>query len=367
MIVHLYIGQVKTGSSALQMFFHRNHRALLRRGVLYPMIVRPRTRVHDQLARAGVHHKDLNWREAHNALAFRMKSEALGTPVPPWHPNVPSSDALFDRLRRDIARHRPDMVVMVAEAFGEFGDHPGLSLAPLVRALAPYEVQVHATFRRPDLLLASWHGQRLRFDRKLPALRHAALAPYLNRALCDPQKMLAPWIDAFGAQALRIRNYDDLRQAGGSVAAFCAAIGIALDDGLVAPARTNASVPYALRILINRSFDSLSEAHRVRLIDWCLREAAQMDLPPDSAVELFGGLNRAMLVETYRPRAAYLGELSGKSPFFPDLEDMGLPRKLPELQAARAALPGLRARAAAAPPCARVKDYIESFDLDGGA
>ncbi|KAA8610008.1 hypothetical protein [Salipiger aestuarii] len=71
----------------------------------------------------------------------------------------------------------------------------------------------------------------------------------------------------------------------------------------------------------------------------------RLDLPPGEEIELFAPGARAVLARAFADIHHWLGQVSGRVPFFADIAQIAVPRPIPELAAAAAALPLLRADA----------------------
>ncbi|MEC9435430.1 MAG: hypothetical protein VYD87_21205 [Pseudomonadota bacterium] len=357
----LFMGHHKVGSSALQLFLARNWLALARAGVLYPAVEAQGMAANLSAALAGASSGAgvkagaglagggkpralrLNEREPHNALAFRMMHDDSGRAVPPWHPKLPHSSQMIRIIRAQIEALKPRAVVLCSEVFANFGpDHPA-ALARLAAALpGAKRVRILCTLRRPDTYLVSWHGQRLKFGHKVPALRGDALDIYWKGIHFDYRRMLEPWFDAFPGAEFDIRDYADVLAAGGSVADFAARSGLALPEGLEEVRSANPSVHPALMEVARRANAEL-EAEPSRLLRQHLIKAGEkLAVHGAREVEMFGPANRDLMAARFAPIDAWLGERVGRAGFFPDLDAVARPAPVAELDAAREALAALR-------------------------
>ena len=95
--VVFHIGSAKTGTTAIQQFFHRNRRALLEQGLLYP--------------------KMLDGKKHHKLLSVPFdETVQRGTPFGADYPAaVENARAAWAGVRRQIANKRPDTVLISSE------------------------------------------------------------------------------------------------------------------------------------------------------------------------------------------------------------------------------------------------------------
>lgn len=366
--VVLFVGHHKVGSTALQEFLSSNAIALLKSGLLYPMV---EAEGMSYLLRAAIEGTDIatgniNLREPHNALAFRMLAEdrprgrggrggKMGK-VPPYHAGVPGSDQMFRSIRKQIEIFKPDTVVLCAEVFANFAAKDPRLIQKLLEVFPGSEIEVIATLRRPDEYLASWHGQRFRFGHKLEALREDALEGYYAGIHFDYRLMLEAWIDAVGIQNVKLRNYRVALSKGGAIPDFIDAAGLTLPGGLRHDIISNPSIRYCQFEIARQAMNEIDRASARAVIDMLEDLSKVPGLQSNEKVEMFGAQNRAAIVEHFAPINAWLGEQIGKPAFFDDLDQILTERPVPELDAAREALEVMRKQAEAVeklPPAAR--------------
>jgi hypothetical protein len=346
MQVVLFIGHHKVGSSSLQQHLAGNWLALSRAGLLYPSV--ESEGLARDLARV-MHGRDagaetaLNVREPHNALAFRMISEATGAPVPPWHPHLPASRQMILALQRQAEQLAPRGMLIVSEVMANFGAAVPEGPARLREAFPGARFRVLATLRRPDVYLASWHNQRLKFGHAPRALRAGALEGYWGGVHFDLRRMLEVWLDAFAGEDVSIADYRKVRAAGGSVPDFRARSGLKWPAGLRDFPDANPSLPRAAMEIVRRANAALSEADAAGLRRFLMKACRRLDLAPDADVELYGAQARGDLARRFEPIHAWLGRRTGRDPFFADIAEVEALRPIPELDAARDALEKLRA------------------------
>lgn len=335
MKVILFFGHHKVGSTALQTFFARNHLKLLQQGILYPS-VEVEGLVQALAGALAPKHppslEQMNVREPHNALAFRMLAQANGGKTPPWHGQLPGLNQMIRAIRLQVQVLKPHTVILCSEVMSNFGDrHP--DLISRLRGIFPEaEHELYCALRRPDEYLMSWHAQRLRFGEKLHALSGTATANYMRGIHFDYQRMLTPWVKRFPGARLHLRNYADIMAAGGSVADFTAQVGCDFPARLSSEGPANHGLPRAAMEIVRRGNHDLPAPQAQALCRYLLDQGAALTPVANADVEMFGAQQRALLAERFAPIHAYLSDLAGQ-PFFPDIERMTNPRPVPEAEA----------------------------------
>ncbi|WP_121068191.1 hypothetical protein [Chachezhania antarctica] len=389
----LFIGHHKVGSTALQDFLSRNAVALMRAGILYPAVETQGQAL--LLARAlygetpdiGGEGKDgkggkggalpINLREAHNALAFRMLADEAGKSgrVPEFHKGLPGAGQMFRALRHQVEYLKPKAVILCSEVFANFGqkfEDPETSpIGRIARTFPEAEVTIMATLRRIDDYLAAWHGQRLRFGEKFRRLPDGAALRYCQNTHFDYRRMIEPWAQTFPGATLRLRTYDEVLAAGGSIADMTEVLGripgVRLPEGLTQPDRTNASLHRGLVDIARRGNWALPGPAASDLQGYLDRRAPELGLPPSRDVELYGADLRDRLVDRFAPIDAWLGEQAGRPGFFPDLDEARTPRPVPEEAAAETGLAALRAGLRFHPPRGdhgpAIAEFLRGLDL----
>lgn len=364
----LFIGHHKVGSTALQDFLWRNAARLLEAGILYPAVESEGLARLARQIQTGEEPDPvpMNAREAHNALAFRMLHEAVGYPIPPWHPNLPGVAQMGQAIASQIRSFAPRTVILCAEVFANFG-----ALAPrLIGDLGGFfegaEVSLHCTLRRPDQYLASWHGQRLRFGARLEPLRKGGLAPYLGTIHADYRLMLEPWIEGFPGARLSLRNYAEVLAVGGSVADFLSEARLDLPPAvatrLLPERRSNESLHPALLEFARVGALRLPPSAAAQLTGALLTPLPGLILPPKDEIELFGRANRQRLLDAFRGSDGWLRARGGR-PFFPALATAAEPLPRPEPEVARALRPALAAALAEGGHPAALSRFVETLEI----
>ena len=367
MKVILFIGHHKVGSTSLQDFLARNSVALARAGILYPSVDFEGMAM--MLGTAAGRHSPagglpINAREPHNALAFRMLAEHKKGKVPGFHKGLPSRTQMARAINMQIEFLQPEAVILTAEVFANFAP-AGPDLIQNVRALFPpdAELTVIATLRRIDDYLASWHGQRLKFGHKVAPLSAGGLQKYFGNIHFDYQLMLEGWLKELPEARLVLRDYADVRAAGGSVVDFIAQSGLRFPDGLSPERRTNESLHRGIYELARRGNEVLPGPEADALRRWLRQMTPELDLPKSSEIELFGAQNRQEMADRFDPIHRFLGEVSGKAPFFPDLDLVRQPQPVPEAEAVRHALARLR-RYEKEFEYPEVRDFLAAFETE---
>lgn len=363
----LFIGHHKVGSSALQTYLARNALPLLRRGILYPAVEAQGLSTLLAAALAGedqvAGNIPVNYREAHNALAFGMMHAHAPDrhAIPALHQGLPPAADMLTSIRRQIEAFRPGTVILAAEVFANFGAAAPKLIEDLARAIGADAVQVAATLRRVDDYMISWHAQRLRFGQKPRSLPEGAVGHYLRSIHFNYRQMIAPWIDRLPGATLRLRGYDQVLAAGGAVQDFLAGHGIAPVPGSAAEPRVNAGLHRGLIEIARQANSALpaAEAHETFLA--LLHLGGRLDLPPAREIEMYGAALRREIHAQFAPIAAWLDDVAG-GPVLADTDDLLRVLPLHEHAVNRLALDRIRAgHLALFPPAAQ--EWLQGLDL----
>lgn len=345
MKIILFIGHHKVGSSALQEYLCRNAVALLEQGVLYPAVEA------EGLARlqAGGPPEPAtdplppNLREAHNALAFSMIADQTGSPIPPLHQNLPTTDEMLALLARQVEMFQPQVMILAAEVFSHFANISDDLIARLLAAFPKADIQLTATFRRVDDYLISWHGQRLRFGHAVRPLPKGAMGHYLKTIHFDYRKMLRGWILALPPTRRVLRPYDAVMAAGGSVQDLMAQSGLALPVAPQPGTRVNQGLHRGLIEIASQCNAQLEAEDAQDVFRVLLRLGATLDLPPSSQIELYGTAARVRLADRFAPIHDWLSKVAQTPSFFADIDALRRLQPHSEHDAANAALSQIRA------------------------
>lgn len=369
MRVTCHIGHHKTGTTSLQAYLAQNAGALLRAGILYPWVESQGAALTIAQARSAVWSwkvrvrkifeatavrtqnssrqqvSPINFREAHNALAFRMMADNHDRwRVPGYHGQLPHSRQMLLAIRNQIATLHPREVILCSEVMSHFGLANPQLIAQLRQTLSQAkDFTLWCTLRRPDEQAASWYGQQIKFGQ----------AP---RALSDPdgvnfgwlhfnyRRVIEPWLKRIPDARLVLRPYREVMADGGSVEDLHKHSGIRFPRGLLAAPVMNVSLSpgmTALRREANRALPAPLAKEFGSQITTLARDIAQ---PSAKEVELFGKANRQLMRERFEPVHQYLSEIGNRPAFFEDLDEMLVCKPMTEAEALRQLLDGLSGR-----------------------
>lgn len=361
----IFIGHHKVGSSALQQFLGENAVALIRAGILYPMVEFEGMAM---LLAAATGRSTLpetppvNMREAHNALAFRLLAEAKGGQVPPFHKMLPHSRQMVHAINLQIRELKPEALVLASEVFSNFG----LAAPELIDRVRQIKRQATTTllvtFRRIDDYLVSWHAQRLRFNHKVRPLSAGGVDDYWKSIHFDYRRLLEPWTTRMPGAQLVARPYSEVVAAGGSVADFTAQSGLAFPSGLTPERTSNQGFHRALIEIVRRANNRLPPGESAALRQAVLDVQTRLTLPAAREIEMIGAANRAALADRFGPIHRWLGDVAGRQPFFPDFDKVSEVLPMPEAEANAIALPQLAAALAGRVPPG-VQEFLDTLEL----
>lgn len=361
----IFIGQHKVGSTSLQMSLALNYNALLRAGILFPTIHNPQIKrdLKTYVARKfGIWSVPMSVWEAHNALAHRMISDATGAPLPSWHALLPSTDQIFANIDKQIKMHNPETVVICSETMSTFAEIDPALIARLAEYCHGHEVQILATLRRPDEYISSWHAQEFKIGKLCQPLREDGLDAYWSSVHFDYGLMLDTWLETFKDAQFNFINYADVLKMGGSIEAFWAASDLNRPVGMKPIPRANPSIPLSALELVRLANRDLPEQAAKSFRQWIIKNKDATASVVNNEVEVFGQTNRNLMMERFAPHSAYLDRITGKAPFFPDLDEMGRPKPIDELEATAQVLPNLKQAAANTGP-AGVVNFLDQVAL----
>lgn len=346
----IFIGHFKTGSTSIQSFLSSNYYSLLRAGILYPSVesrgvshnLRALAEGKDRpTARAG-----LNVIEPHNALALRLKNEEDGHGVPHYYPNLPSGFQMLEMIVNQINSLEPKITILCSEVFALLGmTRERKSIQRLQNRFAQHDVTIYCNLRRPDEHISSWHRQRLKFKEKLNRLDSGALPHYLETAHFQYARMIRGWMDHFPHARVVVREFEDVKAAGGSVKDFVQTLEIPIPENVSFPAFMNPSIPSAFAEIGRRAIFELPEQDATQVVDWLIGAGKRIKHHSDGDVEVFGQSGREIMLDRFRTVSDELKSLRGRRYFSQVLEDIGVVRTVDDITAAEYALPDLRADA----------------------
>ena len=191
----LHIGLAKTGTSAIQRFAWENRHLLAEAGVIYP----------ERGVVAGAHHKLSPFIPPSLATAWPYE------PIEDWAPALAAE-----------ARAAGKPIVLSSELISNAG--PGL-VRRIAEVLEPvFETRIVVYVRRIDDLLMANFNQQVKAQGQPYAIEDIADVLFYK---LRPDKVLAPWIKAFGIENIVVRPYEQLQFASRDLLAdFSDAIGV---------------------------------------------------------------------------------------------------------------------------------------------
>ena len=328
----IYLGHHKTGSSALQEMFTRNAGILLQDGILYPFVEPEGHAYAHALMAGGDPDAGLTFKvkSPHNHIGYVMQTEALKRDfIPDRYRPLPTAAQMFRSIRDDLARTGAQTLLLCSEVFSQYGTRQPALVGQMLEALGIADVSLYMTLRRPDLHLAAWFSQMLKFGRQPRLLSEGGAVDLYRTAHFDFERAVRPWADAVPRSKLFVHSYPAVMAAGGSEPHFTRTFGI--DTGRFVPARgpVNPSIPYALYDLVLRANRELPSPTARSMQKALLARRQHLSLPPNAEIELFGSAVRAEMVARFAPMQTYLGGLVGRAGFFDDFEAMTETRPVP--------------------------------------
>lgn len=343
----LFIGHHKVGSTSIQVFMAQNYFRLLQQGILYPAVESEGFVDHMARILAGADYSGvppMNVREPHNALAFRFLADARGSSkVPDFHNNLPATRQMLEALRNQINQLSPETVILCSEVMSNFGPAAPDAIDTLRDLFSEAEIQVYCALRRPDEYLASWHSQRLKFGHKIEPLRECWQAEYRRSVHFDYRRLLEPWLQRMPKARFTIRTYSEALATGGSIEDFVAQAGLDLPSNMIPAPHANLSLPAATAEIVRRANHQLAPADASDLRNYLQQNSRSFDLPKNNQVEVLGARERGHLAEAFSPIHDWLGQITDKPDFFPDVEQIGKLRPVSEAEATASALRQLKA------------------------
>lgn len=179
----IHIGPHKTGTSSLQRFLYRNHRALLRLGVVYPI-------------------RRLGGRHAQHRFAFSIRGK-----TDPKDQSIPSQEAELEPLLKEILSSGADTAILSSEAFFATGEPEIRNLHTIFSEFDPVAV-FYA--RRQDEGYVSSYTQRSKSSTNrytLPIHTHLDNPVRMSHDLAIYEHA-STWARVFGKENVVARLYD---------------------------------------------------------------------------------------------------------------------------------------------------------------
>ncbi len=200
--LHLHIGLEKTGTSSVQLFFAKSQPGLLRTGLLYPMTFRPRPEFDNHAGLAAAAQLDDSDAEM-TRLSPRQAGESRAM----------MRDRLAGSFMQELAEHRATIAVISSEHLSSRlrSISEVRNVADMLGRIDVRELAVHVMLRNQVDMAASWYATTIKGGetRHLDQIQLPELLPYLSFAA-----VIDRWRVAFGASAMRVYSFDELRAKG---------------------------------------------------------------------------------------------------------------------------------------------------------
>lgn len=210
----IHIGAPKTGSTAIQRFLSE-HRAAL--------------------AGLGVHYPDVSLRgHGHHDLAFLLHGRYAD-----WAAPQPLPLHVLSAGLRDAVRETPATTTVLSSEIFYLYPHPAAVRDLLQEAgLRPEdEVRVVCYVRRQDDAHVSWYNQTVKAQGNTATFEATAAR---DHGLWEYAARLQPWRDAFGPEAVLVRDYTPFGLPGNDIRAdFLSVLGLPPTLFPLPPAREN--------------------------------------------------------------------------------------------------------------------------------
>lgn len=214
----IHIGHYKTGTTALQVFLARNPGFLAQHGVEYSSLF--------------LHHAK------HSCLAFSLCRAAGVTKLMHGYRDPTPAPDLWEQLFAHVRASAQETVVVSSEELIRIGEFPEAcaQLQQIAARCPDIEVTVVAYLRSPASHLRSWYNQLVKMGIPVSDFTTAVRGD-IERIHLDYDLALAPWIAAFGAENLVLRDYDAARRGGdtGIYQDFLGVLGLPFPAGLNLP------------------------------------------------------------------------------------------------------------------------------------
>lgn len=371
MKVVAHVGHHKTGTTTLQAFLSQNSHRLLQKGILYPWTDSEGAAYAVAKAIGGGDRPEIlpfNVREAHNALAFRVLSDALPDwKVPSYHKRLPHSQQMMVMLENQISAIKPNFIVLCSEVMSHFGKIAADKIAWIrERGFGQAEEFVlWCNLRRPDEQLVSWHGQQLRFGQSPAPLSNIEHGMNLDWLHVDYKGVVEPWLTRIPEAEAVLRPYGEVIAAGGSVQDFVEKSGLPWPEEMIPAVTMNVGYKPAVVSLLRLANKELppEDARKLREVSGVLVQ--DVKLPTVSEVEFLGVEQRARLVAKFAPIHDWLSQTSGRDLFFPDIAEMEQCRPISERDSFQALLDQLTPLHMDKIPTSQGRDFISNLKNSG--
>ncbi len=172
--LYLHIGTVKTGTTALQQFFHLNRQVLKNHNISYP--------------------ENRDNRAAHHRLSWSLALSEGKTFSPNWPVDLASPEDEWNFLQRQCS----DQKVLLSSE--DFSFRSWQSILTLKKKFPEFNVKIIVYWRRRDYLEESWYNQLIKGGDRL-------FGHKVGMGLAD-KKQLELWAAAFGRENIVLRPYE---------------------------------------------------------------------------------------------------------------------------------------------------------------
>ncbi len=336
------LGLHKTGSTTLQRFLLHNQLTLLRHGILYPPV--EAQGVARLLGEASGRTKigrnpRLNEYMAHNALALRIVADAVeGTRFPEGHQPMLPADLSLHMIEEIAGVTNAEALILSSEEFAKATLTYRETPVRLSRQFGAKDTTLLVAVRRPDEAITAWQSQRLKFPNPVPSLWDTGITGYLKTVHFDFKNALEPWFEHFADAKIRITPYEEQKRRGGSVELFQAQCGLNLPDDMAEVPDSNPGLHPGLYEIARIGTHRLERRGKIALRNYLTKASRRIGLPKPADIEMLGKGMRAKLAQEFAPIHDWLGEVSGRRPFFEDIDDIAAPRPLDNREVAKSVL-----------------------------
>jgi len=172
--LYLHIGTVKTGTTALQQFFHLNRQVLKNHNISYP--------------------ENRDNRAAHHRLSWSLALSEGKTFSPNWPADLASPANEWNYLQRQCVGQK---VLISSE---HFFNRSRQSISTLKKKFSEFDVKIIVYWRRRDHLEDAWYNQLVKKVDK-------TFRPTFRMNLQN-KKQLKLWAAAFGRKNIILRPYE---------------------------------------------------------------------------------------------------------------------------------------------------------------
>ncbi|RVV97614.1 hypothetical protein EKE94_13875 [Mesobaculum littorinae] len=366
------LGLHKTGSTSLQHYLLANQLKLARNGILFPPVHAHGTArfLAEALGRRPVNRRParLNEYMGHNALAHRMIADAVpDSRFPSGHAPMERGDLVLNHVVDLTRQMQAHTLVFCSEDLATLGVRAPGAVDLFRERFADEGAGLFALVRRPDDALSSWQSQMLKFRTPFQSLAETGVGPWLRSVHVDYRAALMPWIERYPQAQRHILPYSDSRKKGGAVGVFKDAFP---DIAVCAPRETadvNPSLPYAMIEIARLAMWRLPPLSATKLRSFLGKVAGRIDCPRNQDVDLIGAASRAELAAEFQDCEAWLQRISGRTPFFTDLDEIHRPRIFDGRSAAAEILPALVREAEAQDLPADIRDFLRDVHRRGPA